>query len=74
MPNSVYTYILSIYDLQTKLNYSKYSYVSLTIKLNVSHLFIQLNDQTVLFPAIQFRISRLFSGGLSLKQFDLNHW
>ena len=45
----------------TKLNTSKYCYVSLTIQLNISHLFEQLKDQTVLFQAIQFSISHLFA-------------
>ena len=49
-----------IYKLKsTKLNSSKYSYVSLTIQLNLSHFsYTQLNDQTVLFQAIQFSISQ----------------
>ena len=40
-----------IYKYKSKLNISNYSYVLLTIQLNISHLFIQLNDQTVLFQA-----------------------
>ena len=32
----------------TQLNGSKYCYVSQTIKLNINHLFTQLNDQTIL--------------------------
>ena len=40
----------SIYHKSTKLNGSKYCYVSLRIQLNISHLFAQsLNSQTVLF-------------------------
>ena len=42
----------------TKLNGSKYCYVSLTIQLNISHLFTQLNDQTVLFQTIKFNFSQ----------------
>ena len=40
-----------------QLNGSKYCYMPLTIQLNLSHLFIQLNDQTLLFSTIQFSIS-----------------
>ena len=48
----------SVKHNSTKLNGSKYCYVSLTIQLNVSHLFAHsLNDQTVLFLTIQFSIS-----------------
>ena len=40
MPNPVYTYIYMICKHKsTKLNSSKYCYVSLTIELNISHLF-----------------------------------
>ena len=43
MPNSVYTYLLDIYMIckqeSTKVNGSKYCYVSLTIQLKISHLF-----------------------------------
>ena len=39
-------------------NGSKYSYVSLTIQLNMSSVYRQLNDQTVLFLTIQFSISQ----------------
>ena len=40
----------------TQLNCSKYCYVLLTIQLNIrSFVDIQLNDQTVLFPAILFK-------------------
>ena len=38
-----------------------YCYVSLTIQLNISHLFTQLNNKTVLFLAIQFSISHLIT-------------
>ena len=41
---------------KSKLNSSKYYFVSLTIQLN-SHLFTQLSDQTVLFLAIEFSMS-----------------
>ena len=37
--------------------YFKYCYVSLTIQLDISHFFTQLNDQTVLFQTIQFSMS-----------------
>ena len=39
MPNSVYTYILDIYDLSKKFKISNNWYVSLIIQLNISHLF-----------------------------------
>ena len=42
------------FSWSTKLNGSKYCYVSLTIQLNISDLFTQLNDQTILFLTIQF--------------------
>ena len=45
----------------------KYCYVSLTIQLNISHLFTQLNDQTVLFLTIQFNINHLFALSLNVK-------
>ena len=45
----------------TKLNGSKYCYVSLTIQLKISHLFTQSNDQTVLVLTIQFSISHFFA-------------
>ena len=54
------------FSISTKLNGSKYWYVSLTIQLNISHLFMQLNDQTVLFQAIQFTISHLFAFSLNV--------
>ena len=45
----------SIYNnhLFTQLNGSKYCYVSQRIHLKTTHLFTELNDQTVLFQAIQ---------------------
>ena len=46
--------------MSTKLNGPKYGYVSQTIQSNTSHLFTQLNDQTVLFQTIQFNISTQF--------------
>ena len=44
----------------SKLNGSMYFYVSQTIQLN-SHLFTQLNNQTVLFLTIEFSIGHLFT-------------
>ena len=46
--------------MSTKLNSSKYCYLPQGIQLNISHLFTQLNDQTVLFQTIQFSISTRF--------------
>ena len=45
----------------TQLNGSKYFYASLTIQLNICHLFTQLNNQSVLFLTIQFNIIHLFA-------------
>ena len=53
----------------TKLYSSNYCYVSLTIQLNISHLFTQLNDQTILFLTSQFSISHLYTLSLNIKQF-----
>ena len=54
----------SIYDnpiqhKSTKLNGSKYCYVSLTIQLNISHLFT--HNQTVLFQIVQFILSFVYT-------------
>ena len=57
----------------TKLNASKYCYVSLKLQLNMSFVYTQLNEKTVLFQAIQFSISRLFSHCLNVKKFYLTH-
>ena len=54
-------------------HHSKYCYVSLTIQLNISHLFKQLNDQTVLFLTIQFSLSHLFAPSLNVQQFYITH-
>ena len=45
----------------SKLNSPKYCNVSLKIQLNISNLFTQLNDQTVLFQAIQFSIRHFWT-------------
>ena len=45
----------------TQLNGSNYYYVSLTIHLDISHLFTQLNGQIVQFLAIQFSVIHLFA-------------
>ena len=58
----------------TKLNSSKYCYVSLTIQLNISHLFIHsINNQIVLFQTIQFSISHLLALNLTVEQLYLPH-
>ena len=49
----------------TKLDSSKYCYVSLTIK-HQSFVYTQLNDQTVLFQTIQFSVSHLFALSLNV--------
>ena len=58
----------------SKLNGSKYCYVTLTIQLNIK-LFVykQLNDQTVLFQVIQLSINHLFALSLKVKQYYLTH-
>ena len=48
-----------------------YWYVSLPIQLNISYLFTQLNDQTVLFQTIQFSISHLSVHSVNVKPFYL---
>ena len=62
------------YCSRAHLNGSKYCYVSLTIQLNINHLFTELNNQTVLFQTIQFTISHWFALSLSIKQFYLTLW
>ena len=58
----------------SKLNTSKYRYVSLTVQLkHQSFVYKQLNDQTVLFQTIQFSISHLFTYSLNVKQFYLTN-
>ena len=47
----------------------KWFQVLLTMQLNISKLFTQLNDQTVLFQTTQFSISHLFAYSLNVKQF-----
>ena len=54
------------------LNGFRYCYESLTIQLNITHLFTRLNDETVLFQAIQLSISRLFPLSLNVKLHTLN--
>ena len=41
--------------------------VSETIQLDISYLFTQLSDQTVLFLTIQFNINQLFALSLNVK-------
>ena len=43
--------------------------MSLTIQLNISHFFTQLNDHTVVFETIIFSMSHLFALSLNVKQF-----
>ena len=50
----------------TQLNSSKYCYVSLTVQLNMSFVYIQINDQTVLFQTIQFSIGHLSNSSIWL--------
>ena len=56
------------FSMSTKLNASKYCYVSETIQLNISHsVYTQLNDQIVLFQTIQFSRSHLFTLSINVK-------
>ena len=57
----------------TQSNGSNYCFISLTNQLNISHLFTQLNDQTVLFQTVQFNTSHLFEFSLNVKQFYLTN-
>ena len=57
----------------TQLNGSNYFHVPLTIYLDMSFIYTQLNNQTVLFLTIQFSIRLLFAPSLNVKQFYLNH-
>ena len=58
----------------TKLNSSKYCYVSLTIQIkHQSFVFTQINNKIVLFQTIQLRISHLFALSLNVKQFYLTY-
>ena len=59
MPNSVYSYILVRYDckyMSTKLDNSKFNNNSIK---HQTFVYIQLNDQTVLFQTIQFGIGQI---------------
>ena len=56
----------------TKLNGSKYCYISQTIQLNITDLFTH-NDKTILFLTIQFNISHLFALSLNVKKFYLTY-
>ena len=49
---------------------ANFTYLSLTIQLNISHLF---NDQTVQFQTIQLSIIYLFAFSLDVAQFYLIH-
>ena len=48
-------------------------YISNNSIKHQSFVYTQLNDQTVLFQAIQFIISHLFTFSLNIKQFYLTH-
>ena len=55
----------------TQLNSSKYYYVSLTILLNISHLFTHIKWSNSSIFNNQFSITNLFALGLNVKQFYL---
>ena len=44
------------FNMSPKLNAFKYCDVSLTIQLNITHLFTQLSDQTVLFQTKEYTV------------------
>ena len=48
-------------------------YITNVLIKHQSFVYIQLNDQTVLFQSIQFSISHLFALSLNVKQFYLTH-
>ena len=56
------------FSKSTKLNRTKYCYVSLTIQSNISHV----NVKTELNQTIQFSISHLFAFNLNVKLHNLN--
>ena len=58
--------------MSTKLDGSKYCYVSLTVQLNISHLFTHSWMIRVQFQ-IQFSINYLFAHSLNVKEFYLTH-
>ena len=60
--------ILYLLFVITQLNGSKYCYISLTWIV-----YTQLNDQTILFQAIQFNINHLFALSLNVKEIYLTH-
>ena len=60
----------SIEHKSAKLNGSKYCDVLLTIQ---SFVYLQLNDQTVLFQTIQFSVHHLFALNLKVQQIYLIH-
>ena len=60
--------------MSTKLNDSKYCYVSPTILLNISHLFIHTKViKLFYFNQFSIAISRLFVLSLNVKPFYLTH-
>ena len=63
-PNPVHTYIINMICKQ---------FLSITFLNKPKHFFTQLNDQTVLFPIIQFSISHLFAHSINVRQFYLTH-
>ena len=65
-------FLTTQFSMLIKLNGSKHCYVSLTIQLNICHLFTLLNGQTVLFQTIQFGIRYLFTQNLNVKPIDRN--
>ena len=66
----IYIYMICKHKL-TRLNSSKYCYVSLPIQ-HQSFVY-EVKYQTTLFQAIQLRISHLFTHSLNVKQFFLTH-
>ena len=69
MNNSIYN--KSFVGIQV--NGTNYDYLSKNSVKHKSFVYTQLNDQTVLFLTIQFRISHLLGHILNVKQFYLAH-
>ena len=51
-----------------------YCYLWLSIQLNMSFVYSQLNDQTVLFQTIQFSQSHLFALSLNFRVLSMGIW
>ena len=59
--------------IYSQLNGFKYCDVLQILQLNISYLFTQLNEKSVLLQTIQLSKSQLFALRLNVKQFSLTH-